>query len=288
MPHRSPTSRRRAVSSTSARDGAGSPDGWLWQKMTAAVPWRISGRKTSRGWISTPGQRSAREAALALHAMAHVEPDRPELLDRQRRQPGAKIRPHFGRARQPLAADRAAGGGAAAELQRRDHQRARARPRCRAYAASSCGVARSRPAVPPTPRSTRRGDVDRARAAGPGPEHDRQQLAVGELLGAARGQPLARPGVRFQGRDRRHPSSHGNRCASSVEPLTDREDDSNECLDIARGVLGWLSTLVVRGFSGPAPASMVGGSRLLRDDPPAIDSFATGARWQWQRGNDEG
>ncbi|HTA88181.1 MAG TPA: hypothetical protein VK745_01345, partial [Polyangiaceae bacterium] len=44
------------------------------------------------------GERAARQAVLALHPVAHVEAERPELLDRQGGQPAAQIRPDLGRA----------------------------------------------------------------------------------------------------------------------------------------------------------------------------------------------
>jgi hypothetical protein len=104
-----------------------------------------------------------------------------------------------------------------------------------AYAASSAGVARSRPGVPPTPRSTAAA-TSTALARGSRSEHDRQQLTVGELLGATGGEPLARAGVRFQGRYGRHALVDGNACAKAeVETSKGRDVEVKGSVDTVGG-----------------------------------------------------
>ena len=265
MPTRSPTSRSRPVSSMSAREGAGSPDGWLWQKMTAAVALADQRAEHVARVDLDAGQRAAREAGLALNAMAHVEPDRPELLDRQRRQPAAEIRPDLGRARQPLAADRPPGGGASAQLQRRQHQRRAHGPDAARTPASSTGVARSSPAGPPTPRSTAaatstalapRVPVPSTMASSSPSVSCSAPRAVSRSRGRASGSRAAIVAM---------PSMTATLCQSRVETSKGRDVRiGKKRWTSSDSVLGWLSTLVVRGFFGPHRRSMGRlGSRLL-------------------------
>lgn len=51
MPRTSPASVSLRVSSTSSRDGSGSPLGWLWQMSTEFAFETTAGLNTSRGYV---------------------------------------------------------------------------------------------------------------------------------------------------------------------------------------------------------------------------------------------
>ena len=170
------------------------------------------------------------------------------------------------------------GGGPAAQLQGRlSDQRRPRRPRCRRRRASSARVARDSPVGPPTPREQRGGDVDRARAARSGAEHDGQQLAVSEGSAAAARQALARAGVRFQGRYRCHGHRYGNGRASATvrKPRHATTCRSREnALDFARSRA--RVAVDARGSRVFRPAPALGGrvgSRLFSDDPPTMTAL---------------
>ena len=116
MPHSSPTCRSRAVSSRSWRDGVGSPEGWLWQKMTEAAALRIRRSKHVAGVYLDPGQRAARHARLQQHAVAHVESQHPELLDRRALQACPVVCPDIGRVAEKTATFRPGSGHPPAQL----------------------------------------------------------------------------------------------------------------------------------------------------------------------------
>jgi hypothetical protein len=50
MPMSVPTDASRRVSARSSAEGSGSPDGWLWKRMSPAARETTASWNTSRGW----------------------------------------------------------------------------------------------------------------------------------------------------------------------------------------------------------------------------------------------
>ncbi len=95
----------------SARDGAGSPDGWLWQKMTAAAPAADQGTKDVAGVDLDAREAAAGKELVEDHAVADVKCDGPELLDGQVGESGAHVGPDLCGSGETLAANRALSNG---------------------------------------------------------------------------------------------------------------------------------------------------------------------------------
>ncbi len=157
------------------------------------------------------GERAAREAELALHAVAHVERDAPRTPRRAGARGGAEIRPDLGRAGQPLAARRARRRPRAARARAPPHHGRRAPGPIAGEAAQLEGggaqrappsAARRRAGPPPRPPA-------RSRRACPAPSTMASSSPSVRCSAPTRGQALARAGVRVQGRDQRscRPSS---------------------------------------------------------------------------------
>ena len=179
------------------------------------------------------GERAARQAVLALHAVADVEAQRPELLDRQRGQPAAQVRPDLGRAGHPLSARRTGGDRAPPELQRRRDQGGAHRADA-GEAGQLDGRGAQKPGGALDAAQNRGRHLQRARPASARSEHHGQELTVGELLGAARRQPLAGTGVRFHGRDQRHAPQPSQRSCHGRAKIRARNPSSEYCFGLPR------------------------------------------------------
>jgi len=162
------------------------------------------------------GERSTRQAMLALHPVADVEAQRPELLDRQRRQPAAEIRPDLGRAGHPSAARGPSHHRPPSQFERRQHLRRTHRTDPGEGRQLLRGRAQQATHAIETAQNRGR-DVERAGAACPSAQYDRQKLAVGELIGAPSGEPLTWSCVGLEAFHRRHRPLQGQRPCHGAE-----------------------------------------------------------------------
>ena len=212
MPHSSPTCRSRAVSSRSWRDGVGSPEGWLWQKMTEAAALRIRRAKHVAGVDLDPGQRAARHARLQQHAVAHVESQHPELLDRRALQACPVVRPDIGRVAEKTATFWPGSGHPPAQLDGRlDDGRARGTD-------PGSGHTARPPRSPPGPGDLPRERVNHEqfqRHSDPGRPEPRRiaSRSASDRAGGATGKQSSR------GAGRRGPGRAGRACSDTMHAV---------------------------------------------------------------------
>ena len=188
-----PAASASAVRCRSSGDGVGSPDGWLWTRMT---PGRVEPDRVAEQ-LADPHQRR-RDVALVDRRDAQDVVLRVEHA--RRAAPRARAGPSGGSAGRRRRAGRGSSSGPAGQSASSRRPSSKAATSWAAFAspipgtaASSSSVARASPVSPSCRRSASAARSTAERPRVPEPHTQPDQLGRGQAAGAPQGEPLARP-----------------------------------------------------------------------------------------------